>query len=443
MPPETELTTDTLSELLTELTAEHRVPGAQLAVRLAGRTIEVVAGEETAGSGVPMTESSAVPLGSLTKPFTATLAMMLVDDGDVELDAPLTEYLPELRHPVTLRQVLSHSGGLASNVPELTDDGISRKRWIAEHCGARALVHEPGTVFSYSNIGYLLAGHLVETITGMTWSEAVGSVLLRPLGIEPSFVVGAPSARPAVDGHNVQLGLGRVRPVAAQTLPLVEEPTGALALSAADLLVFARAQLDGKLLGDDLAAETRRDAVARFEVGPFGIADGCGLGWTLYNEEGTTWCGHDGNAEGTSCHLRFDPADGTVIALATNANTGIALWEDLVTALRERGVGVANYLFSTLPDDPDPVPGEPGCAGTYVNNEEEFTIVAENDHFFLALDGERHSALTFFPGLRFTMRELDGGRMTYTGRFTRADGTGPIDGIQVIGRLARRTGRAP
>src|SRR6266571_9240489 len=87
---------DTLADLMAELTCRHRIPGAQLALRHEGQTIVVAHGELEAGTGARVTEESAFPLGSLTKPFTATLAMVLALAGDAELDAPLARYLPEL-----------------------------------------------------------------------------------------------------------------------------------------------------------------------------------------------------------------------------------------------------------------------------------------------------------------------------------------------------------
>jgi hypothetical protein len=174
------------------------------------------------------------------------------------------------------------------------------------------------------------------------------------------------------------------------------------------------------------------------------MADGWGLGWASYRDTGTEWFGHDGTSDGNSCHLRFDPAGGTVVALTTNSNTGLAMWESVVTELRAAGIAVGNYPLSALADPAPRVPGPAECAGRYVNGLMEFVIAGDSDGgFHLSLGGEPHSALTFFPGLRFTMRELGGGRMTYVGRFLRDEPTGRIDLIQVTGRLARRYQDSP
>ncbi|MFI6511952.1 serine hydrolase domain-containing protein [Streptosporangium sp. NPDC050855] len=435
-----------LPSLLAGLAREHRVPGAQLAVHHAGETVTAETGEETCGTGGPVTRRSAFPLGSLTKPFTATLVMALAAGGDIDLDAPLAEYVPEVGGGgrMTARRLLSHTGGLASNIDEGGDHSEVRRRWVARHCRESDAVHPPGTLFSYSNIGYILAGHLVEVITGMSWWEATEAIILKPLDIAPAFVVGPPSGfRPVVTGHTVQRARDRMLPVTGQTLPKVAAPSAGLALGAADLVTFARMHLGAPsfqaVIDRDSAREMRRDQLAGVTAGPFGMADSWGLGWAIYRDAGPDWFGHDGTGEGTSCHLRFEQAGGTVVALTTNAATGPALWEDLLEELRPGGRAVGGRGLSR-PADPGPrAPGPPECAGRYVNGEMEFTVVADGaGGLGLTTNAAERFELTLFEGLRFTMREPAGGRTTYTGRFLRDPGTGEVDLVQVAGRLARR-----
>jgi CubicO group peptidase (beta-lactamase class C family) len=448
--------TEELSALLAELAHRHGVTGAQLVLHQGNRTVSAVFGEETHGTGRKVTERSAFRLGSLTKPFTATLAMILVADGDVGLDVPLGEYLPEVGPPaagtdrrMTLRQLLSHTSGLVAAIDEEAAMTAAPRRWVAENCREADLAHPPGTSFSYSNVGYALTGHLVERVTGMDWWEAVDTILLGPLEIDAPFGHASRSAtgRPIATGHTVHTATGRVLPV-EHLLPAVGAPNGGLALSAGDLVRFARMHLGdpgvAPLLDSLTAQGMRRDELAGLGVGSFGMADGWGLGWASYRDTGTEWFGHDGTSDGNSCHLRFDPAGGTVVALTTNSNTGLAMWESVVTELRAAGIAVGNYPLSALADPAPRVPGPAECAGRYVNGLLEFVIAGDSDGgFHLSLGGEPHSALTFFPGLRFTMRELGGGRMTYVGRFLRDEPTGRIDLIQVTGRLARRYQDSP
>src|SRR5215469_9598894 len=102
--------------VLPELARKHRVPGAQLAIHHAGETACGEAGELEHGTGRRVTQDAAFPVGSITKCFTATVAMILVADGDVDPDLPVGDYIPGLGRPAgmaTLRQLLSHTSGLA------------------------------------------------------------------------------------------------------------------------------------------------------------------------------------------------------------------------------------------------------------------------------------------------------------------------------------------
>lgn len=422
------------SARLAELAAEHRVPGVQLAVHQDGTTTPVHTGVTTCGTDALVDGRSMFPIGSLTKPFTATLAMLLVSDGDVGLDVPLARYLPDLAgQDVTLRQVLSHTGGLAAGV-DGADWSTSAGAWVAGHPGP---VHRPGTVFSYSNAGYLVAGHLVETVTGMDWWEAVSTILLRPLGITPAH-----ATRTEVAGHTVQRS-GRILPIAQQSLLPVEDPIGALALSAVDLVTFVRVHLADpalpRMLDLDAAAEMREDRTAGLWVGPFGLADGWGPGWSVYRGAGRDWFGHDGTGDGTWSHLRFEPAGGTVVALNANGSTGPALWGSVVADLRSAGIDIGDHPL-VVPVDPDRAGSGPiEAVGRYANGEWSCVVEARPDGTLsMSVGAEPGVGLVGVDDLRFVMPE-PGGRTGYPGRFVRDEETGAIDLVQLAGRVARRT----
>nr|MBA2473567.1 beta-lactamase family protein [Pseudonocardiales bacterium] len=140
------LDSDFLSDTLSVLARKHQVPGAQLAIHHGGETVAVEVGELEYGTGHGVTRDAAFPIGSISKTFTATLAMILVADGDLELDAPLGEYVPELGdlgNELTLRQVLSHTGGLAEG-PDSVEVLASIRRYVLDHCRSQNLVLPSG-----------------------------------------------------------------------------------------------------------------------------------------------------------------------------------------------------------------------------------------------------------------------------------------------------------
>ncbi|MGW5744626.1 serine hydrolase domain-containing protein [Amycolatopsis sp. NPDC003861] len=423
-----------LQRLLAGLAHKHGVPAAQLVVTDGGRTDAVTAGGITA--------EAKVPAGSITKAFTAAVAMLLVADGDLDPDDPLGEHLdglgPQVGRP-TVGQVLSHTGGLPAALGAAADGGSARRYLRA--CREAGLVQPPGLGFSYSNVGYVLTGYVIEAITGMSWWEAVETLLLDELGIDAAFVV-EPGARRRtgahVSGHAVHAATGRARPV-AQTLTPAEAAAGALALSASDLAAFGGLFCggDGPLPAD--LAELMRRPIPGAE--PFGLADTWGLGLAGYRGADADWTGHDGTADGTSCHLRIDAAHGRIVALTTNGNTGAALWTDLVAALRADGLPVGDY---ELPRDLDRA-ARPAAdlSGHYTNGDLEYQVdVRADGDAVLVVDGEVYPELALLRDGSFSVREPATGRRIIGGRFLTDPATGTVSAMQAGGRVARRRRRA-
>ncbi|HET9381228.1 MAG TPA: serine hydrolase domain-containing protein, partial [Streptomyces sp.] len=179
-----------LQSRLDALARAHRVPGAQLAVHTGTHTLSVHTGTADALTETPFTADTAVPLGSVTKTATAAAVLLLADDGDVDLDEPVAELLPELRGlpRITARHLLSHTSGLPTGPDSDSAAGTTAARYLATVCNPQSALFPPGTGFSYSNAGYVAAGRLVSEVTGMTWQEALVALLLDPLGITPAFL---------------------------------------------------------------------------------------------------------------------------------------------------------------------------------------------------------------------------------------------------------------
>ena len=429
------------------LARKHQVPGAQFAIYRDGSTIAHEIGELEFGTGSRVTRDAVFPIGSITKFFTATVAMILVADGDVDLDAPIRDCVPEmgdLGAMISLRQLLSHSSGLAESSGMEERSSSSLRHYLVEHVCGRNLVQPPGTGFSYSNPGYIVAGRLIETVTGMSWPEAVESILLRPLGIEPAFV-GLPGTIPprrqVATGHSVNTAVGRIRPVRQEMVPAFA-PAAALAVSAVDLVKLGLIHVGpGRpdVLPAAYATQMRR-AVPRGD--PFGLADGWGLGLAVYCQQPAEWVGHDGNVSGASCYVRINPADGWVVALTSNSNTGVGLWQEFQAELARAGVPI-NVPRIPAPGGAQAAPPH-GCAGQYTNGDIQCTVKTGSDGaVYLSADGQNFVPLTFYENLTFTLSapELTSPGQVSTGRFMRDPATGKIYGIHIVGRLVRRRQR--
>lgn len=382
--------------------------------------------------------------------FLAAIAMILVADGDLALDAPIGPRLDELApfpdSPVsrlTLRQLLSHTSGLPASLDDTRESAPSVRRYLSDLASEVSLVCQPGSGFSYSNLGYLLTARLIEATIGLSWYEAVETLLLQPLGIEPAFVIapGPGRARSAtVTGHAVNAETGQPRAIAQTVTPAIA-PAGALAMSAAELVGFAQVHLHAQPdepapLDPDSAADMHRPLPGAV---PFGLADGWGLGMAVFRDKQTrtTWVGHDGTADGTSCHLRIDPAGGRVVALTSNADTGVELWHDLVGELRELGFPVASYTTPTNMNHP--VPLKHAIFGKYVNGDTEYKVsVREDGRPYVAVAGEVYPDLTLYERGEFSVRHPGSGKPIPGGRFLSIPGTDRVTALQTGGRIARR-----
>ncbi|MEV7184622.1 serine hydrolase domain-containing protein [Kitasatospora sp. NPDC093102] len=431
-----------LQHRLDTLARAHRVPGAQLVLDTGSETVVLHTGVADVRTGAPFTDDTAVPVGSLTKPYTAALVMLLADDGDLDLDEPAAEYLPELRQlpEVTIRHLLGHTGGLPTGPDSDAAARTTATRYLSAVCTEKDALFPPGTDFSYSNAGYVAAGRLVETVTGMPWQEAVRALLLEPFGTGPVFVDTVAPGRPVAAGHALNAATGLARAVRQNLAPL-EAPAGALLASAADLAALGAALAGrAKTLPPDVAEEMRRpQSGAR----PGALAHGWGAGVALYRQDARLWWGHDGNAMGTSCHLRADPDSGVVVAFTGNAGAATALWRELAAELEESaGVRVPAAIEPVGAGGPVPL-AEPvtlaACAGDYRNGSIRYRVESTGDGpATLSVDGDLPLPLRCYAGLSYDLIAPDTGRPEPGGRFHRDPATGRIDRVQVSGRTARR-----
>jgi CubicO group peptidase (beta-lactamase class C family) len=427
-----------LTRLLSDCAQRHGVPGAQLAVYQAGELVCAETGEVTYGRGEAVGTGTAFPIGSVTKAVTATAVMALVADGDLELDEPASRHvggLTGVAATATVRQLLSHTGGLpCSPAPEQVAD-LSAARYLAYACRPDRMVLPPGAAFSYSNVGYVLLGEVIAAVTGMSWADAVAAIVLNPLGVRTGLISApgtAGSGRPVASGHSVHPGTGRVRPVRQSLVP-AEAAAGALALSAADLVALGRLHVGAGVPAVLPAAHAARMRALVPDAVPFGLARGWGLGLAVYGTPPRVWAGHDGNADGTTCCLRIDAAGGRIVALTAGVGpgAGAGLWSDLAAELGRRGIPLEDTL-------PRPAAAAE-CVGEYRNGDLAYLVTAGGPlGLQLSVDGEPAENLVVGVDLSFYIEDRTSGRWTVGGRFVRDPDDDSINGIQIGGRLGRR-----
>ena len=355
-------------DLLVELGAKHRVPGAVLGILHGGEVTSTGVGVLSKATGVEVTTDSLFQIGSITKVWTATLAMKLVDEGLLELDAPVVEVLPgfrvadpEVTRTVTLRHLLTHTSGIDGDV--FTDTGRGDdclERYVAELSGV-VQNHPLGATWSYCNSGYSLVGRIVEHLTGTTWDQALRERLIDPLGL-PATVTLAEEAilhRTAV-GH---VGEPEDEPVPTTTwgLPRSAGPAGLISARVADVLAFAQMHLSGGLAADGtrvLSSASAEAMTAKQAELPDTrtLGDSWGLGWIRYGWNGERLIGHDGTTLGQAAFLRVLPSHGLAVSLLTNGGHTTDLARELL-----------GEVFAELAGLAMPAPVEPAATSVDVD----------------------------------------------------------------------------
>lgn len=399
---------------LAELCERHRVPGAQLGVLRLGtgaggaddELLEVAHGVLHLGTGVPVTTDSLFQIGSISKVWTATLAAQLADEGRLDLDAPVAAVLPQLRladpeaqRGVTMRHLLTHTSGIDGDV--FTDTGRGDdclERYVAL-LGDAAQNHPLGATWSYCNSGFVLAGRVIEVVTGGTWDAALRERLLTPLGLERTVTLPEEALLHSTAVGHVGEGDEPLRPTPVWGMPRCLGPAGLIDAAVGDLLAFARMHLTGGLAADGtrvLAESTVADMAAEHAQLPdtHSLGDSWGLGWIRFGWDGHRLIGHDGGTYGQGAVLRMLPEQGLALGLTTNGGNLRDLYHDLVGEVLGEVAGVAVPAPLEPPQEPVSVD-----ASRHVGVYERHSVRME----VLDGDGDGRSAATGGLRLRTTV----------------------------------------
>ena len=347
---------------LNELAAEANVPGAALGIWSDGQEILAAHGVLNAATQVPVTTDSVFQVGSITKPWTATMIMQLVDEGRLSLNTTVSEVLPGARlgtadvgDQVTVQHLLTHTSGIDGDV--FTDTGRGDD-CVERYVGLLAdvpSVFTPGATYSYCNSGYVLLGRIIEVIDGQSWDESLRERLTGPLAATQTVTLPEEAIlRRAAVGHQ-RCGT----PVHVWGLPRSIGPAGLITATPGDLLTFGRLHLDGGITADgkrllsEAAVTAMRSACAAIpEFSAPGSA--IGLGWRLSRWGNRTIVGHDGDTIGQSAYLRIDPEAGMAACLLTNSAESESLYREVFSEVFGDLTGV------TMPPPPRPADGVPG-----------------------------------------------------------------------------------
>jgi CubicO group peptidase (beta-lactamase class C family) len=332
-----------LEAKLSELIAEHDVPGAQLAVLDGDEIVESAAGVLSTRTGCPVTTDALFLPGSIGKLYTATLVLMLVEDGRLDLDTPIRAYLPDFRvhdeeaaEIVTPRNLLSHTSGFDGDHFTDTGRGDDALALYVAGCADLPQIAPPGLIWSYSNSGYSILGRIVEVLHGKTFEEVLRERIFEPLGLEHTVSFADEAIiHPVSVGHDPdQEDPKRLAVSSPWGLARAFGPMGAAVIaSAGDVLRFVQPHVGSggtQLLGTNLVAAMQEEQV--------GLVDDLlgrawGLGWILDRWGEIDVIGHDGNSIGQNAFMRVAPAERFGFCLQTNVGSALLLYRELASWL--------------------------------------------------------------------------------------------------------------
>ncbi|MEU6426183.1 serine hydrolase domain-containing protein [Microbispora sp. NPDC046973] len=347
----------TVAARIRELAADHcesgNIPGFVAGVHHAGEQVIVAHGTANAATGAPMLEDTGFLLGSVTKVLTTTLVLRQVDRGLLDLDTPVVKYLPDfaLTTPgvadrILVRHLVSHTNGIDADLffPDARGRDALKTyvQGLAGNCGS---LFEPGERLSYSNGGMIVAGRLLEVVTGMPFPELLGRDVYAPVGMESSGTSAEQAIlRSTAIGHFPDPETMAARPTGMFMLPDTWGPAGGTPIGTiADLLAFGRTHLAGGLSPSG-ARVLSAESTALMQQVSYDMATPnvppMGLGWVRYPFGDTTVLAMSGASPGGVSILCVVPEHDLVFAAYGNTPGAIVLHDRILRRLLTEHLGV-------------------------------------------------------------------------------------------------------
>ncbi|MBN9608472.1 MAG: hypothetical protein BGO26_19445 [Actinobacteria bacterium 69-20] len=367
-----------LADRLAALLDRFDVPGAAFALARGDELVTGAAGVLSCATQYPVTADSWFQIGSITKLFTATLVMQLVDDGLVALDEPVRTYLGAFdvgdeaaSAAITVRHLLTHTSGIQGDYfGDFGRGADAVDRYVASLAGIDML-HRPGEFFSYCNPGFAVLGVLLQTMRGADFDSILSERLLHPLGIPGGTLADQAILHRVAIGHVPGPDGAPAVPAPRWAMPYSAGPAGSTPFTdPAGLVSFARLHMSGGLAPDGtrLLSQAAVDEMQRLQVAvpDFGAIEGIGASWIRYRWGDQTVLGHDGGTDGQFSFLRVHPPTGSVAVLLTNGPDGGRLFEAFAAPLFA-GLAGAPVPEQVCPPADPPAVDVDRLAGTYLH----------------------------------------------------------------------------
>jgi D-alanyl-D-alanine carboxypeptidase len=333
-----------LDKIATDTLATTGVPSVSLAVVQDGQVVYLKAyGQARLEPTLEARPDMRYSIGSISKQFTAAAVLLLAEQGKLSLDDKVAKFLPRLTraNEVMIRQLLSHTSGYQDYwpqdyvMPEMLEPVTPRQ--ILDKWARKPLDFDPGTKWQYSNTNYVIAGLIVEQVSGMPLLDFLQQKIFTPLAMSSVANVDKEKLGGTDASGYMRYALGPLRP-APKEGPGWLFAAGELAMPVGDL-----AKWDISMMNRTLLKPASYDEMERAVVLKNGIGTDYGLGLRVRSELGHRALSHGGEVSGFTAHNLIFPDERVAIATVTN--------QDAVGATQEIARAVARLLLAN--DDPE------------------------------------------------------------------------------------------
>jgi CubicO group peptidase (beta-lactamase class C family) len=325
-----------LEEVIEQGMAEYQVPGLAIGIVKDGMLVYAQGfGVTELGKDQPVTPQSVFLLSSIAKTATSTAVMQLVEQGKIELDAPVTDYLPyfaladERYRAITIRQLLSHTAGLPEydystyGQDAQVDDG-ALERYVRS-LSTIELLSAPGETWEYSGIGFDILGDIVAKVSGQSFEAYVSEHIFQPLGMEDTTLLLAEVEPALLATPHIPDATGAIAVNDVFPYDRIHAPDSALFSTIEDMARYAMAHLNqGELEGARILSAASYDELWKSHGEtwfPPDLERNYGLGWAIGRYREHLIIGHGGADVGFNTFLALLPEESMAVIMFTNYST--------------------------------------------------------------------------------------------------------------------------
>ena len=303
-----------------------QVPGVAIGIWHAGKEYSEGFGVTNVEHPLPVTPDTLFQTGSISKTFTGTLMMQLVEQGKVDLDTPVQKYIKDFKlrdkdaaKKVTIRQLLTHMGGWVGDYFNDFGNGEDALAKMVKDIAKLPQVQPLGTIWSYNNTGFNIASRVIEIVTKKSYEQAVQEMLFKPLKLNMSFFY--PSdilfTHRFVVGH--QKVKNKVQVARPWAIGRAGNGVGGVVSTVKDLLKYARFHMSNGKKSVITGRSLRAMRIPQVSMGPRGLM---GITWFIRKADGLTIYAHGGATNGQQAYFFFIPKKDFALAILTNSDDG-------------------------------------------------------------------------------------------------------------------------